>query len=81
MYCLAANWGAIHAWPTSWDFSPKRTPCASCPQHWVRIASALSSVPTLLILDNCEHVIEPAAALAAELLSACPEQRDRKSVV
>ena len=43
--------------------------------HMVRIASALSSVPTLLILDNCEHVIEPAAALAAELLSACPDLR------
>lgn len=41
--------------------------------HMARIASALSSVPTLLILDNCEHMIEPAAALAAELLSACPD--------
>lgn len=43
--------------------------------HMARIASALSSVPTLLILDNCEHMIEPAAALAAELLSACPDLR------
>ena len=40
--------------------------------HVTRITSALSSTPTLLVLDNCEHMIEPAAALAAEMLSACP---------
>lgn len=28
--------------------------------------------PTLLVLDNCEHLVEPCAALVAELLSACP---------
>ena len=27
----------------------------------------------LIVLDNCEHLIEDAAALASELLSACPQ--------
>ena len=40
--------------------------------HVARITSALSSTPTLLILDNCEHIIEPAAVLAAKILAACP---------
>ena len=29
--------------------------------------------PTLLILDNCEHVVETCARLARRLLEACPE--------
>lgn len=34
------------------------------------IADLLASAPSLLILDNCEHVIEAVAALAEELLRA-----------
>ncbi|MEV0090725.1 BTAD domain-containing putative transcriptional regulator [Streptomyces sp. NPDC050738] len=33
------------------------------------------SRPLLLILDNCEHVIEAAAALAETLLTRCPDLR------
>jgi non-specific serine/threonine protein kinase len=33
----------------------------------------LSDQRALLILDNCEHLIEPAAALAASLLGGCPQ--------
>src|SRR5262249_20545797 len=35
----------------------------------------LSQEPTLLVLDNCEHLIEAAAALAQSVLRACPELR------
>jgi predicted ATPase len=40
-----------------------------------RLAAALSTRPVLLVLDNCEHVIEAAAALADRLLGDCPALR------
>jgi predicted ATPase len=36
-----------------------------------RLAAALSTRPMLLVLDNCEHLIEAAAALANRLLGDC----------
>ncbi len=35
------------------------------------VAEALAGQPTLLVLDNCEHVITEAAGVAASLLSRC----------
>ena len=40
-----------------------------------RLCAALAERNALLILDNCEHVIEPAALLAARLLADCPGVR------
>ncbi len=40
-----------------------------------RLCSTLAERDALLILDNCEHVIEPAALLAARLLADCPGVR------
>jgi predicted ATPase len=40
-----------------------------------RIAAALGTRRTLLVLDNCEHVVEPVAKLAELLLRAGPETR------
>ncbi|MEV7807640.1 BTAD domain-containing putative transcriptional regulator [Microbispora sp. NPDC088329] len=40
-----------------------------------RLIAALSDRVLLLVLDNCEHVVEDAAALAARLLAACPRLR------
>jgi predicted ATPase/DNA-binding SARP family transcriptional activator len=40
-----------------------------------RLCAALVERDTLLILDNCEHMIEPAAVLAARLLADCPGVR------
>ncbi|MEU3603483.1 BTAD domain-containing putative transcriptional regulator [Streptomyces sp. NPDC006798] len=37
-----------------------------------RIAAALGDRPALLVLDNVEHVVEPVAALVAELLPVAP---------
>ena len=37
-----------------------------------RLCSALADRDAVLILDNCEHVIDAAAAVAARLLSDCP---------
>jgi predicted ATPase/DNA-binding SARP family transcriptional activator len=37
-----------------------------------RLGTALADRAAVLILDNCEHVIDAAAALAARLLSDCP---------
>ncbi|MGT2527607.1 BTAD domain-containing putative transcriptional regulator [Streptomyces nojiriensis] len=40
-----------------------------------RLVAALSDRMLLLVLDNCEHVVDEAAALAARLLAACPRLR------
>jgi predicted ATPase/DNA-binding SARP family transcriptional activator len=40
-----------------------------------RLAAALADQDDVLILDNCEHVIEAAAALADRILTACPRIR------
>ncbi|HEV2259243.1 MAG TPA: BTAD domain-containing putative transcriptional regulator [Streptosporangiaceae bacterium] len=40
-----------------------------------RLAEALADRDDVVILDNCEHVIEAAAALAGRVLAACPRVR------
>ncbi|ONI77787.1 hypothetical protein ALI144C_30580 [Actinosynnema sp. ALI-1.44] len=40
-----------------------------------RLAAALGTRETVLVLDNCEHVIDAAAALAERLLGDCPQLR------
>ncbi len=40
-----------------------------------RLAAALADRDAVLILDNCEHVIDAAAGLAARLLADCPKVR------
>jgi predicted ATPase/DNA-binding SARP family transcriptional activator len=40
-----------------------------------RLTAALGDRDEVLILDNCEHVIEAAAALAGHVLAACPRVR------
>jgi predicted ATPase/DNA-binding SARP family transcriptional activator len=40
-----------------------------------RLAAALRTRSALLVLDNCEHVIDGAAALAGRLLGECPALR------
>jgi predicted ATPase/DNA-binding SARP family transcriptional activator len=40
-----------------------------------RLAEALAGREDVLILDNCEHVIEAAAALAGRVLAGCPRMR------
>jgi predicted ATPase/DNA-binding winged helix-turn-helix (wHTH) protein len=40
-----------------------------------RLSRTLAERDDVLILDNCEHVIDAAADLAARLLSACPRLR------
>lgn len=39
------------------------------------LADALTPRSLLLVLDNCEHVLEASATLAYDLLSACPDLR------
>ncbi|MFF4015413.1 ATP-binding protein [Streptomyces sp. NPDC001843] len=40
-----------------------------------RLVAALSGRMLLLVLDNCEHLVEETAALAARLLTTCPRLR------
>jgi predicted ATPase/DNA-binding SARP family transcriptional activator len=45
------------------------------PDPVVRITAALGDRPVLLVLDNCEHVVEDAARLAERLLAGSPGLR------
>ncbi|MBM7784545.1 AfsR/SARP family transcriptional regulator [Tenggerimyces flavus] len=36
------------------------------------VVRALAETESLLVLDNCEHLVDPVATLAIELLNACP---------
>ncbi|MEV3965331.1 BTAD domain-containing putative transcriptional regulator [Nocardia sp. NPDC050193] len=38
-----------------------------------RLHDALSARPMLLVLDNCEHLIEGAALVVADLVGSCPQ--------
>src|SRR5439155_21341386 len=49
------------------------TPDAQSPVQ--ALTAWLAIHPVLLVLDNCEHLIEAAAALAQRLLESCPELR------
>ena len=40
-----------------------------------RLVSALAGRRALLVLDNCEHLVAPAAALADRVLATCPQVR------
>jgi predicted ATPase/DNA-binding SARP family transcriptional activator len=40
-----------------------------------RLVTALTGRRMLLVLDNCEHVVEDAARIAHRLLTACPDLR------
>jgi predicted ATPase/DNA-binding SARP family transcriptional activator len=40
-----------------------------------RLVAALADRALLLVLDNCEHIVAPAAELVARLLAGCPELR------
>ncbi|MGW0894205.1 BTAD domain-containing putative transcriptional regulator [Saccharopolyspora sp. NPDC002578] len=40
-----------------------------------RLADVLAAEPTVLVLDNCEHLIDDAAGFVHDLLGRCPELR------
>ncbi|GII33267.1 BTAD domain-containing putative transcriptional regulator [Planotetraspora mira] len=48
---------------------------AAPPDPLARLVAALTDRPPLLVLDNCEHVVEETARLADRLLAACPALR------
>ncbi|AMB59131.1 ATP-binding protein [Microterricola viridarii] len=43
------------------------------PDVRVRVVAELAAQPTLLVVDNCEHVLGGSAEWIAELLASCPE--------
>jgi predicted ATPase/DNA-binding SARP family transcriptional activator/tetratricopeptide (TPR) repeat protein len=59
----------------AWDAVPFDRPVEHRATPQERLVAALRSQPTLLLLDNCEHVVDAAAALADSLLSVCPDLR------
>ena len=57
------------------DRASATTPVTGSSDPVTRLIDALASRNTLLVLDNCEHLVDPAAALADQLLSRCPDLR------
>ncbi|HZE31682.1 MAG TPA: BTAD domain-containing putative transcriptional regulator, partial [Actinoallomurus sp.] len=56
------------------ETSPLDTPAR--PRDTVsRLVEALSSAEAVIVLDNCEHLIDAAARLAGDLLRRCPHLR------
>lgn len=51
-------------------------PPPATPRPWESLLVArLAGEPLLLVLDNCEHVVDAAATLTQTLLEGCPEMR------
>ncbi|WP_016698466.1 ATP-binding protein, partial [Actinoalloteichus spitiensis] len=44
-------------------------------QPIVELVDVLASRPSLLVLDNCEHLVDAVAPLVADLLARCPQLR------
>ncbi|MFF0154780.1 BTAD domain-containing putative transcriptional regulator [Micromonospora sp. NPDC005203] len=55
--------------------SRSRIPPGEATEPTVRAIDALASRRALLVLDNCEHLLDAAAELADRLLAACPDVR------
>ncbi len=54
----------------------RQVPAAIGPRDTMgRLVEALAGPPVLLLLDNCEHLLEAVAHLAEELLGRCPGLR------
>ncbi|GAA3169622.1 BTAD domain-containing putative transcriptional regulator [Nonomuraea roseoviolacea subsp. carminata] len=56
------------------DRPPYRMP-ADGADPVAQVAEAVAGRPALLVLDNCEHLVDAAAELAERLLTACPGLR------
>jgi predicted ATPase/DNA-binding SARP family transcriptional activator len=61
--------GVAAAIVTALDASDPSTP------PMARLVDYLSDKALLLVMDNCEHVIDEAAHVVADLLAGCPEMR------
>ncbi|WP_432993070.1 BTAD domain-containing putative transcriptional regulator [Dactylosporangium sp. CA-233914] len=70
---IQAVWGALGLRDLAGTPGSGRRPDA--PDATRRLAGALAHRRLLIILDNCEHVVAPAAALAERLLGESPHLR------
>ena len=84
----ASGWSSSRRSPPRSRSSPPRSPRSACARApsldrpgatlrdgLERLIDALVDRETILILDNCEHLIGAAASLADTLLGACPDLR------
>ncbi len=63
--------GAVAAAVGARDTGRDRRPVADVDQR-SRVVAALGPARTVLVLDNCEHVLDDVAHLVEDLLHACP---------
>jgi predicted ATPase len=68
----AEVYAAVGGRETMLAATTERTRVAGGWDDAARLLDALGDRPVLLVLDNCEHVIDAAAGLAAKVLAACP---------
>ncbi|MFF5206976.1 BTAD domain-containing putative transcriptional regulator [Streptosporangium sp. NPDC000396] len=55
--------------------APGGIPVPTARDPLTRLSASLAGKRLLIVLDNCEHVIEAAATLADQVLGSCPEVR------
>ncbi len=68
--------GAVAATMNWREATPTRpVPGAAGADVTERLIDAIGTTDMLLLLDNCEHLVEAAASLSARLLAACPRLR------
>ncbi|MFI6796776.1 AfsR/SARP family transcriptional regulator [Streptosporangium canum] len=61
--------------PPASSATPGAIPLSAARDPLSRLVSGLAGKRLLIVLDNCEHVVEAAAALADRVLASCPGVR------
>ncbi len=54
-------------WPARWA-----CPTSPADRRWTCCCGSFATASMLMVLDNCEHLLDASAELIAELLAACP---------
>jgi len=63
------------AWVTALGLGMDEIAGSASPDGAARLAEALAAAEILVVLDNCEHLLDAVAPLAAGLLGRCPRLR------
>ena len=77
---MACGWSSWHRWPTRRWCRGRSQACWACAKRpagplLATLTDFLRARNLLLLLDNCEHLVEACAQLADALLRACPQVR------
>jgi predicted ATPase/DNA-binding SARP family transcriptional activator len=63
------------SWVTAMGLGAGEIGASASPDSAARLAEAMPAAETLVVLDNCEHLLDAVAPLTAEVLGRCPRLR------